>query len=336
MVKRYRLFFAIFVSALFFLFGLYLGNKEGTKLPTNPLVKDKPLDKYTIDNLSKASVPEGNLDIKETLDKQTSYNSYLFSFSFDPTLTGKETRKTSGQINIPNQQGPFPLIVMVRGYVDKEIYKTGIGTKNAAAYFAQNGFMTVAPDFLGYSFSDPDTDDVMEARFQTYTTVISLLNSLNSIPNWDHKNVFIWGHSNGGQIALTALEATGKNIPTVLWAPVSKPFPYSILYYTDESEDRGKFLIAQIAKFEQTYDANLYSLTDYLNRINAPLEIHQGTSDESVPVTWSNDLVKKLKDLGKNVTYFTYSGADHNLRPSWNTAVSRSLQFYRDNLDTSK
>lgn len=332
MVKKSKFLLSIFGFAVFFLLGLYLGNKGGAKLPSNPLAEKKPLEKYTIENLSKAKVPEGKFEVKETLDKQASYNSYLFNFSFDPTLTGKVTKKTSGQINIPNEKGPYPLVVMIRGYVDKEIYKTGVGTKNAAAYFAEHGFVTVAPDFLGYSFSDPDADDVMEARFQTYTTTISLLNSLDQIPNWDHKNIFIWGHSNGGQISLTVLEATGKDYPTVLWAPVSKPFPYSILYYTDESEDRGKFLISQIAKFEDTYDPQAYSLTDHLNLINAKIELHQGTADESVPVNWSNDLVKNLKDLGKDITYFTYPGADHNLRPSWDTAMKRTLQFYLDNL----
>lgn len=334
MVNKYKLFFAAFGFAIFFLLGLYLGKSGKTSFPSNPLINDRPLDKYTIENLAKATVPKGKFEIKETLDKQAKYNSYLFDFSFDPTLTGKVTRRTSGQINIPNKNGPFPLIVMIRGYVDKETYQTGIGTKNGAAYFAENGFMTVAPDFLGYGFSDPDTTDVMEARFQTYTTILSLLSSVDQISNWDHKNVFIWAHSNGGQIALTALEVTGKNYPAVLWAPVSKPFPYSILYYTDDSEDGGKFLISQIAKFEEDYDPSLYSLTNYLNLINAKIEVHQGTADESVPISWSNDLVSKLKDLGKDITYYTYPGADHNLRPSWNTAVSRSLQFYKDNLDT--
>lgn len=334
MVKRYKVFWAVFGFAIFFLLGLYLGKIGKTGFPSNPIIKNTSLDKYTIENLSKASVPQGKFEIKNTLDKQAKYNSYLFDFSFDPTLTGKVSRKTSGQINIPNKEGTFPLVIMIRGYVDKEIYQTGIGTKNAAAYFADNGFVTVAPDFLGYSFSDPDTTNVMEARFQTYTTVISLLSSVDKIPNWDHKNVFIWAHSNGGQIALTTLEATGKSYPTVLWAPVSKPFPYSILYYTDDSKDGGKFLISQIAKFEENYDPNLYSLTNYLNRINTKLEIHQGTADESVPVSWSDDLVKRLKNLGKDVTYYTYPGADHNLRPAWNTAVARSLQFYKDNLDT--
>ena len=82
--------------------------------------------------------------------------------------------------------------------------------------------------------------DVFEERFQTYTTAMNLL---AGIEKWERAGkIGIWGHSNGGQIALTVLEISQKEYPTVLWAPVSKPFPYSILYYTDEAEDRGKAL----------------------------------------------------------------------------------------------
>src|SRR5690606_5347887 len=100
---------------------------------------------------------------------------------------------------------------------------------------------------------------------------------LNQINNWNNDDVFIWAHSNGGQIALTTLEATGKMIPTSLWAPVTKPFPYSVLYYTDESADRGKFIRTELAKFEAIYNADQFAITDYVDRIKAPIQLHQGT-----------------------------------------------------------
>ena len=116
--------------------------------------------------------------------------------------------------------------------------------------------------------------------------------------------------------------------PTVLWAPVSKPFPYSILYYTDDYEDRGKALRKAIADFEKDYDIELYSLTNYLDKINAPIELHQGTTDESVPQKWSDTLAAQLKEKGKEIEYFIYPGADHNLLGGWNPAAARSLDFY--------
>jgi len=109
----------------------------------------------------------------------------------------------------------------------------------------------------------------------------------------------------------------------VLWAPVSKPFPYSILYYTDEAEDRGKALRKKLADFEKDYDVELYSLTNYLDRIKAPIQIHQGTLDEAVPRRWTDELVKRIE-----VDYRVYPGADHNLVGGWSQAVQRSIDFW--------
>lgn len=298
------------------------------KTPEDTIVqiKPRPLDKYTFESLSKRKPQGSEVTIEETIDEKINFTSYLFSIT-------SEGKKVTGQLNVPEGTGPFPIVVMFRGYVDQEIYETGIGTKKAAEVFANNGFITIAPDFLGYGRSDVQSEDIMEARFQTYTTALDLIESVKSLSQWNQKDLFIWGHSNGGQIALTVLEITGWEYPTTLWAPVSKPFPYSVLYYTDESEDRGKFLRREIAKFEETYDPDLYSIDKYYDRIASPLQIHQGTADDAVPTTWSEDLVEKLEELEVDVTYYVYPGAEHNMTPSWDLVVGRDILFFRKNLE---
>lgn len=305
------------------------------KTNTNPIVqiKPRPLDKYTFENLAKANVISSQINIESALSENNNFSSNTYSMNFDPTLTGKETKKVTGVINLPKDNLKHPLILMLRGFVDQQIYTPGMGTKRGAEYFADNGFITLAPDFLGYAGSDKEASNIFESRFQTYTTTLTTLASLNSIKQWDGKNVFIWGHSNGGQVALTILEITGQAYPTVLWAPVSKPFPYSILYYTDESADLGKMIREELARFEQDYDANLYSLTQYLNRIKAPLEINQGTADDAIPYVWTQTLVKNLKVNNPDLNFYSYNGADHNLQPSWNTVISRDLNFFRSHME---
>lgn len=294
-------------------------------------IKPRPLDKYAFEILSKKEVPPAQIEIGEIVKEDPDFNSYLFSFSFDPTLEGKEKKKVTGLINIPTVKGPFPVIVMLRGYVDQKLYKTGDGTKRAAEFFAKNGYVTIAPDFLGYGGSDKESGNIFESRFQTYTTTMVLLKSLPTLPQYNGAIPFLWGHSNGGQIALTILEITGENYPTTLWAPVSKPFPYSILYYTDESEDRGKLIRHELATFEETYDVELYSLTNYLDKISAPMQIHQGTGDDAIPLEWTDNLVKNFEKMEEEVEYYKYPGADHNLQPAWNTVVARNLLFFREN-----
>lgn len=283
-------------------------------------ILEKPLEKYTINRLS-GRVPTGSQIVLDGATATTSaYTAHTFHFESD----GK---KVTGLAHIPNGNGPFPVIVQYRGFIDPTKYVSGMGTEHSAQVYAQNGFLSLAPDFLGFGGSEAPSTDVFEERFETYTTALNLLASVKTLPMADASKIGIWGHSNGGQIALTVLEVVGRQIPAVLWAPVSKPFPYSILYYTDEADDHGKILRKELAAFEKDYDVELYSLTNYLTQITGPVQLHQGEADAAVPVSWSDVLSKQLKD----VRYFTYPGADHDMNGAWNTVVTRDIAFFTKN-----
>lgn len=329
--------------------GFLLGWLAKSYIKVNPEITERvaeirksPLNKYAIENLADADIQPGRLELKEEIAEEERYTSYLFEFEFNPNLDGKTKKITTGQLNLPAQEGipknkeRYPLVIMFRGYIDQEMYRTGFGTRRAASYFAENGFITIAPDFLGYGGSDGVAENIFESRFQTYVTVLSLLKTLENdlelkleIGDWKIGNLFLWGHSNGGQIALTTLEITNADYPTTLWAPVSKPFPYSVLYYTDRSQDRGKLIRSELAEFEENHNPDNYSLDLYLDRVSAPLQIHQGTNDDAVPVKWSDELVDTLEELEKDVAYYKYPGADHNMRPVWDEVVQKDLVFFQ-------
>lgn len=326
----------ILYTILLFNLGWWGNEYYKSKLNTTPdpisVIKQKPLEKYQIESLSKITPPSVDIKVEKELEKTLDFTSYLISFSFDPTFSGKKNKKVTGLLNIPKGDGPFPLVVLFRGYVDQEVYQTGVGTKRVGEFLAKNGYITIAPDFLGYAGSDEEAQNIFESRFQTYTTALTLLNSIDSIEKWNREDVFIWGHSNGGQVALTALEISRSVYPTVLWAPVTKPFPYSILYYTDESDDRGKLIRRELAKFEDTYDVEKFSLTNYLDNIQAPIQIHQGIQDNAVPTTWSDNFVKNMKSLDKDIVYYTHPSVDHNMNPLWGDVISKSLEFFNSRL----
>lgn len=319
---------------------LFFWERQSTQEVMKPsdlqVQKERPLDKYTIEALSNTKFSASEISLGEVLVDDLSFTSFKFYFY-------SNGKKVSGLVNVPKAEGTYPAVVMFRGYVDREVYTTGVGTQRAGEVFAKNGFITIAPDFLGYGQSDNPSENPMEERFQTYVTALVLLESVNKLSETlvangigariDAKKIGIWGHSNGGQIALTILEITGRPVPTVLWAPVSKPFPYSVLYYTDEFDDRGKMLRRVIAEFERDYDIELFNLTNFFDKINASVQIHQGTGDDAVPKKWSDQLASELEKLDRDVEYFTYTGADHNLLPGgWNLAVSRAMEFWREEL----
>src|SRR3990167_487414 len=154
-------------------------------------VKEKPLLKYTFENLKKSKFKSSQITLGTALEEKENHISQMFYYTIRDVINGKNReKKVSGLINVPKKEGIYSVIVMLRGFVPME----------------------------------------------TYTTALTLLSSLENLNSGleasysgrikaDSAKVGIWGHSNGGQIALSVLEITGKNYPTVLWAPVSKPFP---------------------------------------------------------------------------------------------------------------
>ncbi|MDO8610008.1 MAG: prolyl oligopeptidase family serine peptidase [bacterium] len=334
MKKIYSFLLVIVVIVLLFII-FKLNNNEPFLSPISENVQIiiKPLEKYSFESLKNTKFNGSEIIIDKVLKKSADYTSYLFYFKV-------QNKKVSGLINVPNAKGVYPVIVMNRGYVDKKQYETGIGTQHAGEVFAQNGFVTLAPDFLGYGMSDKQPNNPMEERFLTYVTNLELIASIKNLNNTlvkidkevkiDETKVGLWGHSNGGQITLSVLEISGLNYPTVLWAPVSKPFPYSILYYTDDSDDHGKALRKVVATFEKDYDIEKYSLTNYFNWIKGSIEIHQGIGDDAVPYKWSEDLEINLEKQNIDVTFFEYIGDDHNFsKGNWSTVVLRNIDFYK-------
>lgn len=343
----------------------------------SPLVSntsfEKPLQKYSIPQLQQTAFSGSPLTIESRLSQETDFTAFQFSYLSSGS-------RISGQLNIPNAvlagQAAKGSIIMVRGYVPAEAYQTGVGTKNAAAVFARAGYLTFAPDFLGFGSSDPEPENSWQARFikpvnviDLYMSVLQLpttpvvvndanqtVGTLNSTLTLQPGKIGFWAHSNGGAIVLTALEVLQKSIPTTLWAPVTVPFPYSVLYFGDELADEGKEQRAWLALFEKEYDVFDFTLTKHLDSLQGPIQLHQGSNDDAVLKWWSDEFVAKITEENKRratqtiesatmsasapgvntepiaLNYFVYPGADHNLQPSWNTVIERDLQFFKTQL----
>lgn len=291
-----------------------------------------PLIKYSFNSLKNREYPGSEIKLERKLNEEDKYTSYTFSFTSEgKKITGQANLPASRQA-LPNKSGKLPVIVMLRGYIDKEVYFTGLGTHKAAGFFAENGFITLAPDFLGFGGSDWESSDILEARFEKPITALNLIESIKSLPQADTKNIFIWGHSNGGQIALSVLEISGRSLPTSLWAPITRSFPQSVTDYIGEMDDQGRMVVASISAFLEIYNPIEFSITTYLQDINAPLQIHQGKRDSLVKEEWTDEFVDKIKNLGKKIKYFTYSRDDHNLSRNWDTVVARDIKFFNSHL----
>ncbi len=315
---------------------IFLTSRKVNVVSPISTIKEKPLDTYTFERLRNQTFDISDIALESVLQENNDIVSNVFFFIVD-------NKKVSGVMHVPKKEGVYPVIVLFRGYIDQKVYKIGDGTRRVAQMLAKNGFITLAPDFLGYGQSASASANPIEDRLQTYTTSLTLLHSLDTLNSAlkknktsitaDTKKVGIWGHSNGGQIALSALAISGKSYPTVVWAPVTKPFPYSVLYYTDEFDDQGKLLRKIIADFEKDYDVEKYTFVNYLDWITASIQLHQGGGDDEVPKRWSDEFVQVMEEHEKDVEYFTYPGDDHNFtKGGFEAAVTRSILFYKEKL----
>ena len=137
----------------------------------------KPLLVYTFTNLKKTSFPATQISLGPITGETADSFSQIFYFSVPKTPGSKILLKASGLMNIPKKAGGYPVIVMFRGFVPDNIYKPGMETQPSAAVFVSKGFITLAPDFLGYGESASPSADPFENRFQTYVTALTLLSS---------------------------------------------------------------------------------------------------------------------------------------------------------------
>ncbi len=291
-----------------------------------------PLSKYTFDNLAKQVYTGSQIKLGRIVKNENKFTSYLFFFE-------SQGKKVSGLANVPKSSPPaagFPVLVMLRGYVDDKIYRTGMGTQKPGEYFASEGFITLAPDFLGFGKSDDTYADILEDRFVRPVNVLDLIASIERGPSTalrtDSNKIGIWAHSNGGQIGISVLEISQKGYPTVLWAPVTKGFPESVTTYMSQLDDLGVKVKTRIDDFVKEYNPDEYSIIPYFADIKAPLQVQQGTGDEYIEVAWTDEFVSKMKSLDQLVTYYKYTGDNHNLSINWDTVVSRDLEFFRENL----
>lgn len=318
--------------------------KKNEKLPViedDVVVNDNSLDlnEFNFENLMNRSYSASSLDILRVLKDTDMYTSYIVKYTSDK-------KDISALLNIPKGKDKAPIILMLRGYAPINSYITGVGTSHAGEVLAENGYITIAPDFLGYGESDMPENDIWWERFNKPVQVLNLLETIKAwnINNNNTENIInikpidnqigIWAHSNGGQITLSILEITKESYPTTLWAPVTKPFPYSVLYYTDEYDDEGKAIRKALAELEDTYDVEKYSVTKYLDNINAPIQLHQGFADDAVPEEWSLEFTLKMKALGKTINYYTYPNTDHNMKGSWDTVVQKDIVFFNEKFES--
>jgi uncharacterized protein len=231
------------------------------------------------------------------------------------------------------------VVILNHGYYPLDVYQTGNGTRLAADYLADRGFLTLSPDFRSHAGSDL-APNLFRAGHVIDT--LNLIPLAQQLPQARPGKVGMWGHSNGGAITAKAIVVSDQIGAALIYAPASSNIVEDYQFRVERTAARAGQPLgprqAQVGglqiEFPVTPDQapDLYqrlSPLNYLQYVNAPVQIHWGTADETVPFKWPGDLLAGLQAAGKPVEYFEYHGEPHSFTPNGNALyLPRMAEFF--------
>ena len=208
--------------------------------------------------------------------------------------------------------------------------------------YAAMGFLVVMPDYRGHSNSEgfEFTDGMLESLYCT-EDVLGLVAALRDIEDADPQNVFMWGHSLGGEVTLRALLAADVVKGASLWSSVGGDIWDQSFYYSRykdplamDSAERPKEVIDKLREDMAALDGPFAweqgEPLDYLEHLKAPIIIHHAIGDRGAAYMWAARLAKELYLRSHPYEFHTYAGEDHLFKGAdLEEATARDGAFFR-------
>jgi len=270
----------------------------------------------------------------------SNYQRYYVSYQ-------SEGLKIYALLTVPNGEKPesgWPVIVFNHGYIPPEQYRT---TERYVAYvdgFARNGYIVLRPDYRGHDRSEGEARS--SYGYPDYTIdVLNALSAVRAYEDTDPNRIGMWGHSMGGYITLRSMVTASDIQAGVIWAGVVASYPDLLTKWRRRPTPTVEpGLPTPTPRWSRRWRDDLYeeygspeenpefwasiSANSYLEALSGPLQLHQGTADDSVPVEFSEILVTQVEAVDGSVELFSYEGDNHNISNYFGTAMQRSIDFF--------
>lgn len=232
-----------------------------------------------------------------------------------------------GFINIPEGEGPFPVIVMAHGYVDPAEFSTLDYSVRYADALTEAGYIAIHPNLRGYAPSEKgenvlgtgDTIDVLNL----IALVRQQAGSEGLLKTADAERIGVWGHSMGGGIVMRALVVDRAIDAGLFYASINMDEALNLAHF--EKDGRGNEKTEAPPEILQ-----LLSPQNYLEAVTAPIAIFHGGKDDVVPANWSRDLCSTLEEMGKDVTCREYPDQPHTFQNSADALFMREMVAFFD------
>lgn len=309
------------LAVLFTIMAVLISRQRGI---TDTFHAPRPADDsypFFIANLRQKDFSGSAIKVVRTLEENKGFTRYFITYN-------SEGLQITGMMNIPKGEGPFPAIILNHGHYDPKRFTIGYGFKDAADFFARNGYVAIGSNYRNYGDSDRGQDSFIYNG--SLYDVLYLVNAVKRLPHVDPEMIGMWGHSGGGGLTLKSIVVDSSIKAAALYSPMSaddvdnynvmkKWHPHEIKEFTDRmGSPKGNPEV-----FVKRSPIN------YLSDLKASIIIHHGERDKAVPITWSGRLMDALIKEGKKVEYYSYPDQVHIFEgEAREEAMKRTLAFF--------
>jgi len=295
------------------------------------------LHSLAIESLRDREYPGSDIVIEQELNRGGNYSRYIASYKSDGL-------KIFGLLTIPNGQipaGGWPAIIFNHGYIPPSQYVTSQRYEAYLDGFAKSGYVVFKSDYRGHGNSEGSAT----GNYFSPGYAVDVANAVSSIKKYKDVNpekIGMWGHSMGGNLAMKNLVLSDDIKAVVIWAGVvgsyedilnnwsrARSWQMASAEHRHQGPSRQNFL-DEFGEYEE--NPNFWKSIDpytYLDDIDTPVQLHHGTGDTHVPLSFSEGFKRALEKEGKSVELYIYDGADHNLSGAvFGQAMARSVEFF--------
>ncbi|MDF1499637.1 MAG: alpha/beta fold hydrolase [Anaerolineales bacterium] len=313
-----------------------------TTTPTPTEIVFEIGEELTIDYLLGLEITGSEITFETRLTSGPNFHRHLVSYI-------SEGFKIYGLLTIPFEEPPesgYKAIVFNHGYVPPTAYRTTERYEAYVNYLARSGFVVFKIDYRGHGQSEGEPSGSYFSPGYTIDS-ITALKSLQTLNYIDPQGIGMWGHSMAGNLTLRALLIEPDIQAGVIWAGAVYSYDDFDEYGIDDNayrppatpdgEDRPRRSRQIFEVYGRPEDAHPFweavSLTEHIEYLNSPLQIHHAVDDTVVSIQYSQGLAEVLQENGKEYEFYIYEGGGHNLiSPYFSQAMQRTVEFFRNNL----
>ena len=206
-------------------------------------------------------------------------------------------------MSLPAGSGPFPGVVLVQPFG---------GLERHVDRLVGSGYVVLDADLRGNGTSDPDPSQGTDLDMGSTLDVVNAARALAADQRVDSSRVALIGVGMGGLIAINAQVVAPDVVAAVVAEnPPSIDLWQNIEYFFEPDDEFRALIVDQRGTPEENPElwADVSPAT-FVDRVDSPLLILQGTGDTGNDPAWSDATVATFTAAGKSAEVITFDGAD--------------------------